>query len=74
MPDRLLDEGRCGSPVITVTSSKYRRYIGRGVAAAIFLGYLSRINNGIASKREKAHNNTILYPLGRGYRSVRSQR
>jgi hypothetical protein len=42
-----VDEGRGGIPVISVTSSKQRQYIGRGYFAAIFFGYLSGIDEGI---------------------------
>jgi len=42
-----LDEGRCGIPVIPVTSSKQRRNIGRGIFAAIYFEYLSGIDAGI---------------------------
>ena len=42
-----LDEGRCGIPVIPVTSSKQRRNIERGILGAIFFEYLSRIDAGI---------------------------
>jgi hypothetical protein len=45
-----LDEGRCGTPVMLVSSSKYVAYFARLAPTATFLQYRRRIDGGIPIK------------------------